>query len=152
MADVADFSIAARILAITLARIAYDVRRVAEGGIGVGGNLTQNDRVWQDMVVLTRTLWHVNWLQRKIGPEIILLVPKESAMIRETLTTPPERLSLMTAREAANYLRVSLSTLHRMELRGALIPLRTPGGHKRYTLDMLNECLDQYELKNTSTT
>ena len=52
-----------------------------------------------------------------------------------------ERLVLLTAREAASYLRVSLSTLHRMERRGLLTPLRTPGGHRRYTLEMLNECL-----------
>lgn len=72
-------------------------------------------------------------------------------MARVHPPTPTERLSLMTAREAASYLRVSLSTLHRMELRGALIPLRTPGGHKRYTLDMLNECLAQYDLQSVST-
>jgi excisionase family DNA binding protein len=52
-----------------------------------------------------------------------------------------ERLVLLTAREAASYLRVSLSTLHRMERRGLLSPLRTPGGHRRYTLEMLNDCL-----------
>lgn len=52
-----------------------------------------------------------------------------------------EKLTLMTAREAAQYLRVSLSTLHRMERNGQLKPLRTPGGHRRYTLEMLNECL-----------
>lgn len=52
-----------------------------------------------------------------------------------------QRLTLMTAHEAANYLRVSLSTLNRMERRGLLQPLRTPGGHRRYTVEMLNECL-----------
>jgi excisionase family DNA binding protein len=52
-----------------------------------------------------------------------------------------EPLSLLTAREAAKYLRVSLSTLYRMEQVGQLIPLRTPGGHRRYTLPMLNACL-----------
>ncbi len=57
-----------------------------------------------------------------------------------------ERLVLLTAREAASYLRVSLSTLHRMERRGRLTPLRTPGGHRRYTLEMLNECLSFGEL------
>ncbi len=55
------------------------------------------------------------------------------------------RLTLYTAREAASYLRVSLSTLNRIERRGLLKPLRTPGGHRRYTLDMLNECLTQYQ-------
>jgi excisionase family DNA binding protein len=50
-------------------------------------------------------------------------------------------MTLLNAREAAAYLRVSLSTLHRMEQRGQLRTLRTPGGHRRYTLAMLNHCL-----------
>jgi excisionase family DNA binding protein len=52
-----------------------------------------------------------------------------------------ERLHLLTAREAAEYLRVSLSTLRRMERRGMLSSLRTPGGHRRFTVQMLNACL-----------
>ena len=58
-----------------------------------------------------------------------------------TFYNSSEKLTLLTAREAAEYLRVSLSTLNRMEKRGLLHPLRTPGGHRRYTLEMLNECL-----------
>jgi excisionase family DNA binding protein len=52
-----------------------------------------------------------------------------------------DRLNLLTAREAANYLRISLSTLYRLERDGRLTSLRTPGGHRRYTLQMLNACL-----------
>ena len=52
-----------------------------------------------------------------------------------------EPLTLLTAREAAVYLRVSISTLRRMERRGQLSSLRTPGGHRRYTLELLNACL-----------
>lgn len=48
---------------------------------------------------------------------------------------------LLNAKEAATYLNISLSTLHRMENRGVLIALRTPGGHRRYTIEMLNNCL-----------
>ena len=48
---------------------------------------------------------------------------------------------LLNAKEAADYLRVSLSTLSRMEARGELSALRTPGGHRRYTLEILNGCL-----------
>lgn len=55
-----------------------------------------------------------------------------------------KKYSLLTAREAAEYLRVSLSTLRRMERRGTLRPLRTPGGHRRYTVEMLNESLSQH--------
>lgn len=57
-----------------------------------------------------------------------------------------EKLTLFTAHEAAEYLRVSLSTLNRIERRGLLQPLRTPGGHRRYTLEMLNECLTHRDL------
>lgn len=67
--------------------------------------------------------------------------------MKELTHYPLERMALMTAREAATYLRVSLSTLHRMERRGLLNPLRTPGGHRRYTIDMLNECLTHGSLE-----
>lgn len=56
------------------------------------------------------------------------------------------KLNLLTAREAAVYLRVSLSTLYRIEQRGLIAPLRTPGGHRRYTVEMLNDCLMQSNL------
>jgi excisionase family DNA binding protein len=53
----------------------------------------------------------------------------------------PDGLHLLTAREAARYLRISLSTLYRLERKGQLGSLRTPGGHRRYTVQMLNACL-----------
>jgi excisionase family DNA binding protein len=53
----------------------------------------------------------------------------------------PDRLYLLTAREAARYLRISLSTLYRLERDGQLESLRTPGRHRRYTIQMLNACL-----------
>jgi excisionase family DNA binding protein len=61
--------------------------------------------------------------------------------MNDKLSPEQEALKLLTAREAANYLRVSLSTLYRMEQIGQLTPLRTPGGHRRYTVPMLNACL-----------
>lgn len=61
----------------------------------------------------------------------------------EHTAEPPTRLTLLTAREAAAYLRVSLSTLRRMELQGRITALRTPGGHRRFSLEMLNTCLAQ---------
>lgn len=65
-----------------------------------------------------------------------------------SVSTPePERLTLLTAREAADYLRVSLSTLRRMERQGRLTALRTPGGHRRFSLDELNACLRQQEAR-----
>jgi len=53
-----------------------------------------------------------------------------------------DRVSLMTAREAAKYLRVSMFTLSKMESNGGLVPYRTPGGHRRYSLRMLNRYLN----------
>jgi excisionase family DNA binding protein len=54
-----------------------------------------------------------------------------------------EEMTILTAREAAEYLRVSLYTLRRMESEGSLVPFRTPGGHRRYSLKMLNEYLEK---------
>ena len=55
----------------------------------------------------------------------------------------PIRVTLLKAREAANYLRISLFTLKKMEKEGKLVPFRTPGGHRRYSLQMLNEYLER---------
>ena len=54
-----------------------------------------------------------------------------------------ERMELLKAREAAEYLRISLFTLNRIERQGALTPFRTPGGHRRYSIGMLNAYLEQ---------
>jgi len=51
--------------------------------------------------------------------------------------------SLLTAREAAHYLRISLATLHRIEQKGQLLPFRTPGGHRRYSLTLLRDYLER---------
>lgn len=52
-------------------------------------------------------------------------------------------MQLLTAREAAEYLRVSLFTLGRIEKEGLLVPFRTPGGHRRYSVEMLDEYLER---------
>jgi len=49
---------------------------------------------------------------------------------------------LLTAREAADYLGISVATLNRMGKEGQLVPFRTPGGHRRYSLTMLDEYLE----------
>ena len=51
------------------------------------------------------------------------------------------KLVLLTAREAAEYLRISLFTLNKIQQEDKLVPFRTPGGHRRYSLEMLNEYL-----------
>jgi len=48
----------------------------------------------------------------------------------------------MTAKEAAQYLRVSLLTLSKIEKSGGIVPFRTPGGHRRYNLQMLRDYLE----------
>ncbi len=53
-----------------------------------------------------------------------------------------DRIGLMTAKEAARYLRVSMFTLSKIESGGRLVPYRTPGGHRRYSLRMLNQYLN----------
>jgi excisionase family DNA binding protein len=53
-----------------------------------------------------------------------------------------DEMRVMTAKEAASYLRVSLFTLRKIEQQGLIVPFRTPGGHRRYSLDMLNEYLE----------
>ena len=54
-----------------------------------------------------------------------------------------ESKTLLTAKEACRYLRVSLFTLSKIEKQGLLVPFRTPGGHRRYSLEMLNEYLEK---------
>jgi excisionase family DNA binding protein len=54
----------------------------------------------------------------------------------------PDFDALLTAKEAAAYLRVSVNTLGRMEQRGLIVPYRTPGGHRRYTRAMLRSYLE----------
>ena len=49
---------------------------------------------------------------------------------------------LLTAKEAAAYLRVSTNTLGRMEQRGLIVPYRTMGGHRRYSVAMLRAYLE----------
>jgi excisionase family DNA binding protein len=53
----------------------------------------------------------------------------------------PER-PILNSREAADYLGISLNTLYRIEKRGGLHPFRTPGGHRRYDLKMLDDYLE----------
>jgi excisionase family DNA binding protein len=54
-----------------------------------------------------------------------------------------EEKRLMTAKEAAAYLRISLFTLRKIEQQGLIVPYRTPGGHRRYSLGMLNQYLEE---------
>jgi len=53
-----------------------------------------------------------------------------------------EQDRLLTAKEAAQYLRISLLTLSKIEKEGGIVPFRTPGGHRRYSLEMLHQYLE----------
>ena len=53
-----------------------------------------------------------------------------------------DQRGLLTAREAIDYLGISLSTLRKIERDGGIVPFRTPGGHRRYDLDMLRAYLE----------
>jgi len=55
---------------------------------------------------------------------------------------------LLTAKEAAAFLHVSLNTLWRMERRNLITPYRTPGGHRRYSADMLRSYLERTRVRN----
>lgn len=57
---------------------------------------------------------------------------------------------LMTAKEAAKYLRVSMFTLSKIERNGGLVPYRTPGGHRRYSVRMLNRYLNNSRRSSSS--
>jgi len=52
-------------------------------------------------------------------------------------------MRLLTAKQAAAYLGISLYTLKKIEYLGYLKPCRTPGGHRRYSRQMLEEYLDK---------
>jgi excisionase family DNA binding protein len=54
----------------------------------------------------------------------------------------PPNPRLLTAREASAYLGISLNTLNRIEKRGLILPFRTPGGHRRYDVRMLDDYLE----------
>jgi excisionase family DNA binding protein len=60
-----------------------------------------------------------------------------------------EEKRLMTAKEAAAYLRISLFTLRKIEQQGLIVPYRTPGGHRRYSVAMLNEYLEKSRIPPT---
>lgn len=55
---------------------------------------------------------------------------------------------LLTAKEAAAFLHVSLNTLWRMERRNLITPYRTPGGHRRYSADMLRAYLERTRVRS----
>ena len=57
---------------------------------------------------------------------------------------------LFSAKEATAYLGISLSTLGRIERQGRLIPFRTPGGHRRYAKEMLDEYLETTRVQHNS--
>jgi len=77
---------------------------------------------------------------------VLRVQPRKEENVRENNRSENllnEEMTILTAREAAEYLRVSLYTLRKMEMEGLLNPFRTPGGHRRYSLRMLDEYLEK---------
>lgn len=72
----------------------------------------------------------VQWLCARIEAE------------RELTLVPSTGRPILNSRQAADYLGVSLNTLYRIEKQGDLHPFRTPGGHRRYDLKMLDDYLE----------
>jgi excisionase family DNA binding protein len=62
--------------------------------------------------------------------------------VEGSFTMDNSKSRLLTAKDAAAYLGISLSTLNRIEKEGRLLPFRTPGGHRRYDRAMLDEYLE----------
>ena len=54
-----------------------------------------------------------------------------------------EQRRLLTAKEAAGYLWISLFTVRKIEQQVLIIPYRTPGKHRRYSVEMLNDYLER---------
>ena len=50
---------------------------------------------------------------------------------------------VLAAKEAARYLGISLATLRKIEHAGDLVPSRTPGGHRRYSIAMLDKYFEE---------
>ena len=63
-----------------------------------------------------------------------------------------DRKTILTAKESAEYLRISPFTLRKIEKQGLIVPYRTPGGHRRYTVEMLNEYLEKSRILPESVT
>ena len=66
--------------------------------------------------------------------------PAEGVKRSTKMEQPRNRL--INAKDTIEYLGISLSTLNRIEKQGLLVPFRTPGGHRRYASDMLDEYLE----------
>ncbi|HLF37479.1 MAG TPA: helix-turn-helix domain-containing protein [Anaerolineales bacterium] len=73
-------------------------------------------------------------------------VSRRVSIVAEVQVTNGEpnasRGRILNARDAVEYLGISLSTLNRIEKQGLLVPFRTPGGHRRYAQKMLDEYLE----------
>lgn len=72
-----------------------------------------------------------------MGRDVAQALPREKGT-----QAMSEEKGLLTAKEAVDYLGISLSTLHKIEKRGLIVPFRTPGGHRRYDRSMLEEYLE----------
>ena len=69
-------------------------------------------------------------------------------MIGSCYTEHMKNKNLVTIGKAAKELGVAISTLHRWEANGKLIPIRTEGGHRRYDLSKIRpEALNLFDVE-----
>ena len=52
-------------------------------------------------------------------------------------------------KQVAKKLELSASTLRRLERRGVVVPGRTPGGHRRYTIEQVKEIKSYLRKQNS---
>jgi excisionase family DNA binding protein len=59
----------------------------------------------------------------------------------------PNTQTFLTIQDTAKLLKVSTKTLRRWEAKGTLVPVRTSGGHRRYTLPQVKEYKESLKIK-----
>lgn len=59
---------------------------------------------------------------------------------------------LLNIKETASYLNVSQDTLRKWDKSGKLIPSKTPGGHRRYDIDILDNFIGKKNKRNDEIT
>nr|MBP7118871.1 helix-turn-helix domain-containing protein [Candidatus Woesebacteria bacterium] len=65
------------------------------------------------------------------------------------MNTLPNTTTFLTIQDTAKMLKVSTKTLRRWEAKEILVPVRTAGGHRRYTAAQVREYKDSLKIKKT---
>ena len=106
--------------------------------------MLKQSKIDQNCQILTKSCHPITndpFLLREKHADSCVLVTKVFIRMERSIS------HLLKAREAAQYLGVSLNTLYRMEQNGHIAPFRTPGGHRRYSYEMLDRYLERSRLR-----